>query len=166
MKRHVVVLCALAMVMVLRAQEAPAAAPAAQPAAAPAVQPAPPPAAAAAVQPAAAPANADLRQQMMDLRRQVDALEREARRSDPTLGSKLDELEKQRRQVFVQAKPELEALYAQQDVVQEKTKELWGKRQGADRAKVKPAGEAKPGKEAKAARKAEKQAEKKAGANP
>ncbi len=117
MKRNLMVaLCVVSVGMVLRAQEQPVAQPAAQPA--------------AVTQPAAPGANAELQQQTMDLRRQIAALERDARKANPTMAAKLDELEKQRRQVFVQAKPELEALYAQQDALQEKAREAVGKRQG------------------------------------
>ena len=129
MKRSVAVaLFAMAMVVVLvRAQEKPAAEPAVQ-AAAPAVQPAAQPAAPAVAAPAApavqpaAPAPEDPRQQFVELSKQIAALERAARKNDPTLNAKLDDLDKQQRQIYIQAKPELEALYAQQDVLQDKVK--------------------------------------------
>lgn len=135
MKRNLMVaLCVVSMGMVLRAQEQPVAQPAAQPA--------------AVTQPAAPGGNAELQQQTMDLRRQIAALERDARKANPTIAAKLDELEKQRRQVFVQTKPELEALYAQQDALQEKAREAVGKRQGGG------------GKGGKADRRAERKAQK------
>ena len=80
---------------------------------------------------------------------------RDARKANPTIAAKLDELEKQRRQVFVQVKPELEALYAQQDALQEKARGALGKRQGG----VGKAGGG-VGKAGKADRRAEKKAQK------
>jgi hypothetical protein len=145
MKRNVVVvLFVLSLaVAVVPAQETPAA----QPAAA-AVQPAPQPAAPAV--PAVQPAGPELRQQ-------IAALEREARKNDPTLNAKLDDIEKQRRQVLIQAKPELEALYAQQDAVQEQAKA--GKRGGPGGKAKQGGGGAKAEKKAeRATQKAEKEA--------
>jgi hypothetical protein len=165
MKRTVVAaLLVMSMVVTgVRAQDKPAADAAVQPAATPAAAPATAPATPAAVptaQPAAV-AGEELRQQIMELMKQVNALEREARKNDPTLNAKLDDLEKQRRQIFIQAKPEIEALYAQQDVVQDKAKALWGKNAGQAGKTRQGGGDARAEKKAeRATQRAEKAAEK------
>jgi len=94
-------------------------------------------AAAAAAEPvaqAAAAVAAPAQQTAADLPKRIAALEREARKSDPTLALKLKDLETQRRQLFIQAKPELEALYAAQDAVGGKAQTVGGK-PGAGKAK-------------------------------
>jgi|GEM_PF-2803092 len=144
-----VVLIAAAVVLgSLWAQEQPAAQPAATPGAKAGGQP--------AATPVAAPTD-DVHQKMVEVAKKISTLERDARKNDPTIATKLQDLEKQRRQIFVQARPELEALYAEQDASMEKARAAWGKAAG---------GKAMQNTGAKAERKAEKQAEKAAKAEP
>jgi hypothetical protein len=135
-----VVLCVACLFAVaVRGQEAPAAQPAAE---------ATPPAA-----PVAAAAAGQVQGRTTDVPKRIAAAEREARRMDPTIALKLKDLETQRRQIFIQAKPELEALYAEQDALGEKARPAQGKPKAEEAKARQRAG-------AKAERKADRQATK------
>lgn len=125
-----------------------------------AAQPPAAPEAKAAVPPGAAPAD-EAHQKMIDLAKRIGSLERDARKNDATIAAKLQDLEKQRRLIFIQSKPELEALYAEQDANMERARAAWGKA-APEKGKAKQDGEAKAERKAEkqAAKQAEKQAEK------
>ena len=72
----------------------------------------------------AAPAKpgAEIAQKMGDLRMQIRKAEMTALQNNADLQAEVDKLEKQRRDLFVKANPDLEALYTQMDAVQEEGK--------------------------------------------
>ncbi|MBN2449075.1 MAG: hypothetical protein JXR77_01720 [Lentisphaeria bacterium] len=72
---------------------------------------------------------AELMQQMRELRGKIHTAEQSALKNDPNLQAEVEKLEQQKRDLFVKANPELEALYDQETEIRAKGKGMAGQRQ-------------------------------------